>query len=198
MMANGGALTRSSGGRSAKDYTIIIAYDGEKTEDDYFRGWKLIIPPSRLTLEPIFVRSGGNALKAVERAAKKKKSYTDFAEFWCVCDVDNTSAGDLHNAQQLATANDIRLCLSNRCFEIWLALHYSYSTQAIGCEEDAIELVKRHINSYSSRNKTIPFHNLYSKTEEAIARAEKLVAAGFENPFTSMHHLARKLFQNTV
>lgn len=190
--------TRRVGGRTAKDYTIIVAYDGELTEDEYFRGWQLIIPPSRLTLENLYVKSGGNALKAVEKCVSAKKKYRDYAEFWCVCDVDDTSTADLSAARQLASSNDIRLCLSNRCFEIWIALHFKCYTQNIMCEKDAIDLVRRHFKDYGVNGKTIPFHVLHSETDAAIANAATLAATGFSNPSTSVHHLVRKLAQNSV
>ena len=172
---------RRIGGRTAQDYTIIIAYDGELTEEEYFRGWKLVTPPSRLTIEPLYVRSGGNALKAVEKAIKSKKKYRDFAEFWCVCDVDDTSEGDLAAAKKLAFENDIRLCLSNRCFEVWIALHYCFTTQAITCERDAIDLVRRHYQNYGVNGKTIPFHKLQALTQDAIDNATRLSEENFDN-----------------
>lgn len=197
-MPKGAYEVRRVGGRTAKDYTIVIAYDGELTEEEYFRGWKLIIPPSRLTLEPLHVKSGGNALKAVEKSIIKKKKYTNYAEFWCVCDADDTSATDLAAAHILAADNEIRLGLSARCFEVWLALHYAYSTQSINNEKEAIGLIKSHFPEYGDKGKTIPFYKLHARTCDAINNANALAKANLVNPSTNVHHLVRKLLQNTV
>ena len=183
-------------GRSANDYTIVVAYDGEKTEDDYFRGWKLVIPPSRLALIPIFVRSGGNALKAVTRAASEKRKMRDFAEFWCVCDCDDTSDDDLSQAVFLAQKEDIRLCLSNRCFEIWIALHFEKISKPITCEDEAIDAVKKHILTYGDNSKSLNFSVLLPKTSDAIENSLWLSDKAFKNPATNVHVLAKKLLEN--
>jgi hypothetical protein len=187
---------RVTSGRTAKDYTIVVAYDGERTEDDYFRGWKLVIPPSRLSLDTLFVKSGGSVLKAVEAAIKRKSKYKGYAEFWCVCDVDDTSPQDLAQAQQLALANDIKLCTSNRCFEVWILLHYEFSDAAITTEREAIDRVGAHCPGYGAPYKTTAFHELFANTDKAIENATKLQAGGLSNPITFVHHLVRKLKQN--
>lgn len=189
---------RVEGGRTAKDYSIIVAYDGERTEDDYFRGWKLVIPPSRLSLEHIHIRSGGNALDAVRAAIKKKRASRNFSEFWCVCDVDDTQSPHLEEAVRLAATNDIRLCLSDRCFEIWIALHYAYTDKELATERDAIDLVRQFYSDYGAPYKTVPFHILHEKTQTAISNAAKLEKDGSGNPITKVHHLVRKLKQNCV
>ncbi|WP_375419910.1 RloB family protein [uncultured Sphingomonas sp.] len=176
----------------------MVAYDGERTEDDYFRGWKLVIPPSRLSLESLYIKSGGSALKAVEAAVKRKRRFKDYAEFWCVCDVDDTSSDDVARAQELARVNDIKLCLSNRCFEVWILLHYEFSGAAICNEKDAIDRVGKHCPDYGNPYKTLAFHELLPNTEIAIDNAVKLQAANPSNPMTLVHHLVRKLKQNCV
>lgn len=190
--------TRATSGRTAQDYTIIVAYDGERTEDDYFRGWKLIIPPSRLSLEHFYVKSGGDVYKAVEACIKKKAKLKNFAEFWCVCDVDDTSDEALLAARNLALANNIRLCTSSRCFEVWILLHHKFSDAAIDCEDDAISRVREYYCDYGSPYKVAPFYKLFPKTENAITNATQLSQQQCKNPATTMHHLARKLLQNCV
>ena len=176
----------------------MIAYDGEKTEDDYFRSWKLIIPPARLTLVPVFIKSGGNPLRAVDAAARKKKRMSGFAEFWCVCDCDGASAACIADAKAEAARQGIRLCLSDRCFEIWLALHWGRSEKPILSETDAVELVQEFHPAYSATNKSVPFALLYPRTEQAISNGQWLNSRGHNNPSTSVHSIVRKLKQNTV
>ncbi len=189
-------VERAAAGRTAKDYTIIIAYDGEKTEDTYFRGWQLVLPPARLTLEPIFVRSGGSPLRAVEMAARHARRARDFAEFWCVCDVDDSTDQTVEQALALAARNDIRLCLSRRSFEIWLLLHFERTDRAIASEADAIAQVATHIPQYTRSSKVAPFYILLPRTETAVANGAWLDGRQIENPSTQVHHLVRKLNQN--
>ena len=64
---------RRAGARPARGDVLIVAYDGERTEDDYFRNWAKVVGPAGLTLEPVFVKSGGNVLKALKAALAKRK-----------------------------------------------------------------------------------------------------------------------------
>jgi hypothetical protein len=161
------SLDRRVGGRSANDYTIFVAYDGQRTEDDYFRGWKLVIPPSRFSLENTFVRSGGNVLEAVKAAIKVKNKAMNYAEFWCVTDVDDTTNADLDQAKSLALEQNIKLCLSRRCFEVWILLHFHFSEREICDEADAIAQVAQHCPDYGSPTRR--FHST-ACTNEPTAR----------------------------
>ncbi len=187
---------RVQGGRSATDYQIVIAYDGEKTEDEYFRGWQLLLGESYLTISPIYVTSGGNPLKAVEASLKKLKKHRDCAEFWCVADVDDTDVKDVAAANILAQQYDIRLCLSRRCFEVWMALHFGKCNKPILSEMDAIDIVSAHLPNFTARNKSAHFGELWRLTDVAIQNAEWLRAQEVENPSTNVHALVRKLRDN--
>lgn len=189
-------LERKAAGRSANDYTIIVAYDGEKTEDSYFRGWQLILPPARLTLEPIFIRSGGNPLRAVEMASRHARRARDFAEFWCVCDVDDSTDQTLEQAFAQAAKHAIKLCLSRRSFEIWLLLHFERTDRAITSEADAVAQVAAHIPQYTRSSKVAPFYTLLPRTDAAVANGAWLDTRQTVNPSTQVHHLVRKLNQN--
>lgn len=187
---------RSQGRRSAEDYAIVIAYDGARTEDEYFRGWQLYLGSSRLSIEPLYVTSGGNPLRAIEACRKRIKKGQDYAEFWCVCDVDDANDEAIAEAKILAESLGIRLCLSNRCFEVWIALHYERSAKPILCEADAVDAVKKYIGSYSSRRKSATFSKVWPKTDVALRNAEWLQAQALDNPSTHVNGLVRKLRDN--
>ena len=181
---------------SAEDYGIAVFYDGEKTEDDYFRGWQLILPRGRLTFSPVFIKSGGNALTAVKKTKAALKNYQGFAEYWCVCDLDDTAEDDLSRAEEMAAANSIRLCISRRCFEVWLQAHYEYSTASFTNRAEAIRAIAKHVPAYSKKNKTVPFIDLLDRHDQAITNAQRLVAEGVLDHTPAVFHLARKLGQN--
>lgn len=192
----GSDLRRKTGGRTADDYVIVVAYDGEATEDEYFRAWKQIIPFNRLSIQPHFVRSGGNPLKAVKECKKMIGTLDGYAEFWCVCDVDDQPNDVIVKAQELAERHGIRLCLSKRCFEVWMLCHFDVPTSPIGNEQTAITNVQKHLPTFGSPRKGAFFNQLFPLTEDAIENASKLEALEFENSYTKMHHLVRKLHQN--
>lgn len=183
-------------GRTASDYSIAVAYDGEKTEDDYFRGWSLVIPPSRLTLVPILVNSGGSPLRAVERSARAFRGMKDVAEFWCVTDQDDADDACVEQAFQKAASSNIRLCLSTRCFEIWIALHFRKVDRAVSSESEAIKLVQQDVPSYGVKRKIAPFVQLLPLTDQAVRNGEWLQSQQLNNPRTNVHPLVRKLRDN--
>jgi hypothetical protein len=121
---------------------------------------------------------------------------TEYDEYWCVCDVDDTSAADLKKAQQKAGKVGMGLAISCRSFEVWLASHWGMiSTAEITSERQAILLVQKHHRSYSSRSKFVPFDILLPKTGDAITNSAWLQRQGLDNPSTSVHILIEKLFQ---
>lgn len=174
-----------------------VAYDGERTEAEYFRGWSRKLGTVGFVLAPFFVRSGGNAFKAVQACKKKIKSDGPFDEVWCVCDIDDTSTQDLAKAKALAHRENINLCLSSRCFEVWLALHWSRIPLApIQNEEDAVALVSQYHRAYNSGCKEVPFEALFQRTKAACLHADWLDEQGYTNPATNVHLLVKKLFAN--
>lgn len=177
-------------------HTIVVAYDGERTEDEYFRSWKLFIPPARLSLVPVFVRSGGNPLAAVKAAARKKKKMTGYAEFWCVSDCDGATEECVAAAWSEAQGAGIKLCLSNRCFEVWLALHWKQLDGPIMSEQEAIALVREFVPGYSKANKSVPFAELLPRTDVALANAAWLRGRGHQNPWTNVDGVIKKIKSN--
>lgn len=188
------ALKRVAGNKSARQQTLLICYDGEKTEEDYFRGWKKALGTKGAVVTPYYVRSGGNALDAVKETVKIKDADSDHDECWCVCDVDDTSAADLAQARTLAKKSGISLGLSVRCFEVWIALHWpGISTAPVANEKEARKLVSRHFPAYSHGPKTVPFAILFDRTDAAIQNAKWLAARAHTNPSTTVHELVEIL-----
>jgi hypothetical protein len=147
-------------------------------------------------VRPYFIESGGNALVAVKAAADLKSRDREHDEFWCVCDADDTSAGDLSAARDLALKVGIELCLSTRCFEVWLACHWGkISTAPVMTEADARQLVGKHHPPYLKGPKFVPFRLLSPLTVGAIANAKWLEGQDLQNPATDVHRLIEKLIE---
>lgn len=77
------------------------------------------------------------------------------------------------------------------CFEIWILLHFKYST-APQNRHDAFAEVKKHYPAYAKGCKTV-FDDLAHALERAVQRAERLQGEneknGSVNPATRMHEL---------
>lgn len=189
----GGGLHRTRKDVRSAKRTIIVCYDGEKTEAEYFRGWRRVLGTVGIVLQPYFIQSGGSVLAAVESALVIMTRERDHEEFWCVCDVDDSSIANITAGVTKAKANGISLCLSNRCFEIWLACHWGkISTAEIATEKEACALVAAHHKTYSSRNKVVPFDVLFPLTDDALLNGDWLEKRQISNPSTSLHKLVQK------
>lgn len=187
-------LGRKAGGRQLVRRSILVCYDGEVTEDIYFRGWRQIIPPSVLQIEPVYVKSGGNPLKAVKQTIRiSKMNRSDYAEVWCVSDVDDATSQVVANAVTEANRYGIQLALSKRCFELWIMLHFGVHTRAWNNEDEAISDVRMHFEKFGNPRKEVPFADLYPNTATAITNAASLRAQHLHNPATDVDKLVAKL-----
>lgn len=187
-------LVRQKPKKRSSGRVIAVMYDGEKTEAEYFRGWSRKLGNVGVSIQPYFVKSGGNALVAVEACIDKIEKSGPFEEVWCVCDVDDTSKSNLDAAIKLAVKNNIKLCLSCRCFEVWLASHWEkISLACVLSEAEAISLVAKRHNLYGPKNKFIPFDLLFAMTEDACRNSEWLAQQSLQNPNTQVHILVRRL-----
>lgn len=99
------------------------------------------------------------------------------------------------DARQQARDNDIKLAISNPCFELWVLLHFQDQTASIPRNKLRAQL-KKHIPQYG---KLIPFEAICELYEDARARAEELNKThqrnGIEgdNPSTDVYLLTERI-----
>ena len=99
----------------------------------------------------IQVFGGSNPLKMVKRckALFKKRGMSvrggDYA--FCVMDADYCTSDDFRTAFEYANKNDIRIIVSNPCFEVFFLMHYTDSIPDITPKEIKIEISK-YIEGY--------------------------------------------------
>lgn len=186
-------MRRVAGNRPLRGVRIIVvACDGERTESDYFRSWRQVLGHTKLQVKPLNVRSGGNPYEAVRQSVKLASREDECVEFWCVTDVDNASSESVRKAEMLAQRHGLNLCLSKRCFELWIMLHWAKTSRVISSERDAIEQVRQYIDDYAERVKVAPFDLLFPRTEIAIANAAWLRETEFNDPMTDVDLLVQK------
>lgn len=173
---------------------IIICYDGERTEHEYFVGWKRALGNQGVVISPYYVKSGGNVLNAVQATIDKTAQCDPSDTVWCVCDVDDTPAESVESAIVLAKKMGVNLALSIRCFEVWIALHWpARSCSPIRTEKDAIRLVAKHYPEFTGKKKSVPFSELYFRTDIVLANADWLRGQEAGNPSTDVHDLIKIL-----
>ncbi|MDQ7016611.1 MAG: RloB family protein [Gammaproteobacteria bacterium] len=195
-------LQRGRAKRAAYDRVLIVC-EGQKTEPNYLNE---LIDTLRLNSANIEVDGGSDSspdrlwLYAKRRYEDSKKQGDVYDRIYCVFDQD-----EHHHYQQtlqaIGSAKPAALFSaipSVPCFEYWLLLHWSYSTQPFygvegtsACDALVTEL-KKHMPDYQKGEKGI-FSRLMSQTDQAIAWSQKAVrqgkGVGSDNPSTLMHEL---------
>jgi len=115
-------------------------------------------------------------------------------EFWCVFDVEwPLNHPSLKEAIERARKNDIRLAVSNPCFELWLILHFQ--DQRAWLDNDEARRLRRKLDG--SDDKGLETAKYMLLTSAAARRAEALEqrhiknGADFakDNPSSGMHRL---------
>lgn len=181
---------------------ILVVCEGELTEPSYIDAFKRI--EENKLVNVIVDDVGGSPKTLVERAAESKKqserrakraedANLKYDEVWCVFDVDEHPR--LPEAKQQARDNNIRLAISNPCFELWVLLHFQNQTAYIGRD-----VVQRSCRTHLPKfEKEVPFNSLRSAYPDAVRRAmalEKMHAdneTSDDNPSTTVYKLTERI-----
>ena len=190
---------------------ILIVSEGEKTEPIYF---ELLVEKFKLQVTDVKVTGSLHScpLKVVEHAIKLyEKSIKDGASYdsvYCVIDKDSHAKYDMA-INKLITIDDFHAINSIPCFELWLLLHYNYTTKPFSktanksiCQALISKDLKKHLPKYVKNisnldQSDIDFIFDETNINNAINRSEKLMKhcedTNTENPFTKIHILVKKL-----
>lgn len=116
--------------RKPKPITLVVT-EGEVTEPQYLNGFAAWLKNPRVEVQVIggvgvprtIVEVAKSRKKQAERSARREKDDNlKYDEVWCVFDVDEHP--NISDAKQMARDNEIRLAISNPCFELWLWIHF--------------------------------------------------------------------------
>lgn len=177
---------------------ILVVCEGKKTEPLYLRQFQHHVRNPRVHVEP--VGPAGVPVTVVRTAIDLRRRAEDEArgqhdenllwdEVWAVFDMDDHP--NVAEAKQLATANDIRLAVSNPCFELWALLHFADHQAHI--ERGKLRaMLQQHLPGY---DKELVFAQLQPGHDEAVRRGRGLDDAAERagrpgrNPTTGVHVL---------
>jgi len=173
-----GRATRMPGTRSIKR-TVLIVGEGQQTEPNYFREFRLESTVSERF--SVTVKKGhGRSPEAVVAEALRYKEQAEnrgeyYDEVWCVLDVEGLDKREsLERAIVAARQNDIVLCLSNPCFEVWLLAHFVRESRAHNGCDSVIERLNTHWRRRCRQD--------YRKNDEQVyARISNLTADAIDN-----------------
>jgi len=183
---------------------FLIVCEGEKSEPDYLNGIK---PLCRVPLVEIEVVGGAGVTKTVVQTAVKRKKeaeirarksgngFENYDEVWCVIDVDDHPK--LDEALQQARDNNVKVALSNPCFELWVILHHRDERKAVDRSKLQSECARHHKRS----DKHVPFELLWPLYETAKKNASALrkwqvsVNRSRSNPWTDFDLLVEAILE---
>jgi hypothetical protein len=186
----------------------LIVCEGKKTEPYYLRGLcqELRLNPRNVVIEDR--KSGLDPKSLVTFAIETFKKEKDFDDVFCVFDKDKhvsyNDALEIIRVVRLAGGATLHAITSVPCFEIWLLLHFTYTTRPFSAAGSAsncalvIDALDRRdrISGYDKGSEYI-FQTISDKMEKAILNAEKLEnfhkTSRTDNPSTQVHHLVQYL-----
>jgi len=158
-------------GRRRPYKILVIVCEGEATEPIYFnhyrtRGKNLKIEtPKTKKTDPV-----GLAKFARKQIGRYDLDMRSGDQIWCVFDADHNTDSQISAACRVASPQ-IRIALSNPCFELWFLLHFAYTESKISSTDLGLRL-KKHLQKYA---KTLDvFNELDPRTDTAIRNAKKL------------------------
>lgn len=157
---------------------ILVVSEGAVTERQYLQEFKKHCRNPLVSMD--FEGAAGVPVTLVNRAKELKRAAEDdasrerdanlgFDEVWCVFDVDEHP--HIPDARQMATANGLRLAMSNPCFELWLLLHFRDSP-GLQHRHEIQRLLATEMPGVKPKH--IEFARLIPGYEEAHRRATRL------------------------
>lgn len=183
-------LRRKVRGREPKQ-TFLIVCEGEKTEPNYFNGFR--VKSATIKVEGL----GANTISLVRKAIQLAKE-DSFDQVWCVFDRDSFPTGNFNAAIALAKRNDIKVAYSNQSFELWYLLNFNYYQTAITRASYISRLHDLLGHRYEKNSATI-YEELKDRQQIAIDNAKRLLNEYKEavpeqnDPSTTVHCLVEEL-----
>ena len=123
-------------GRLTPKRTLLVFCEGARTEPEYLRALKRESAVRNVASVDIRISDEAAGLapltlvrKAVAARVRASEENGELDEVWCLFDVEwPKNHPHLDQALALARGNDVRVAVSNPCFELWLALHFADQT----------------------------------------------------------------------
>ncbi len=125
-------MRRRVGVRTPKR-TFLVFCEGERTEPEYLEALKrerAVHDAAAVDVRIDWATTGSAPITLVTAAANARAmadaEESEIDEVWCIFDVEwPTNHPKLVDAIDLAQRSGVKLAISNPCFELWLALHFT-------------------------------------------------------------------------
>ncbi|MCS7484819.1 RloB family protein [Umezawaea endophytica] len=178
--------------------TIVVFTEGKNSEPEYITGLKKLPQiADNVAMNLIIHPEHGVPLTLVELALDRKHD-KEVDELWCIFDVEwPKHHPNLDEAITLATKNDIKLAISNPCFELWLILHHKDYNKF--CNTGVAESASRKLDGRAGKSIDpsvyIPLRKVAAKRAKALESRHESNETRFphDNPSSGMHSFLQSL-----
>jgi hypothetical protein len=192
-------LIRKGAIKSTQEVVHIFC-EGE-TECSYFRK---LAQDLRLTSVKAHLGKGSAPITIVEQAIYLAENEPDIDHIFCVFDKDEHESFDRASRYLIdSKIPNIKIFTSVPCFEIWLLLHFGYSTKSYiairnkSAADHLLSDLQRHLPQYKKGSNIGWYSHLIDKHVIAITNARRLQKYNQEtqssNPATNVHELVEFL-----
>ena len=191
-------LSRRQGVREVKQSFLIVC-EGEKTEPDYFKAFRMTAATVKAVGEALNTMTLVNKAISIREADKAKKRFYD--QCWVVFDKDDFPAKDFNQAIKYAEKNGFQVAYSNQAFEYWFLLHFNLYQGPIHRNQYKNMLEKLIGMPYSKTEGSgaVMYNLLLVRQGQAIKNSETVLAEishgnpAEEESSTTVHKLVKEL-----
>ena len=191
-------LSRRQGVREVKQSFLIVC-EGEKTEPDYFKAFRMTAATVKAVGEAMNTMTLVNKAISIREADKAKKRFYD--QCWVVFDKDDFPAKDFNQAIKYAEKNGFQVAYSNQAFEYWFLLHFNLYQGPIHRNQYKNMLEKLIGMPYSKTEGSgaVMYNLLLVRQGQAIKNSEAVLAEishgnpAEEESSTTVHKLVKEL-----
>jgi hypothetical protein len=199
------SLRREKERRASYDVVLIVC-EGSKTEPKYLRDYVRHLGLTNANVEVSAAHIGTDSLSVVKSAMEKYESAPIYDHVYCVFDRDDhgtyEAALRFMATKPLGKNATLHSCISIPCFEIWLVLHYEYTSRQFvrtgkksRCDNVAAYLSKTPFGHYTKGMNGV-FERTKNLLGDAITHSKRLRKyhqKDHADPSTEMHTLAEYL-----
>lgn len=191
-------LSRRQGVRVVKQSFLIVC-EGEKTEPDYFKAFRMTTATVKAVGEAMNTMTLVNKAISIREADKAKKRFYD--QCWVVFDKDDFPAKDFNQAILYAEKNGFQVAYSNQAFEYWFLLHFNLYQGPLHRSQYKNMLEKLIGMPYIKKEGSgaVMYNMLLNRQKQAINNSETVLAAisngnpAEEESSTTVHKLVIEL-----
>lgn len=169
------------GGRKSPEKRRVLVYCEDACAGrQYFQGLR-----ADLRFHPVQIAIGegcgeplGLVRDAVAHRQRAPLSPADrrsaYDEVWCVIDVESPPHARLQDALTLAREEDIRVALTNPCFDLWILLHFADVTAHVLPRALQKRIEKETACGFTAQHKHLRYEALDGLHQAAAGRAEAI------------------------